>query len=168
MVIFPITKSKKVINMAQQKRKRASVKENPFVGQHRYTLYKQAIGQFNRAIEYGFYLEAITICESMISDRLESRCTELNKPQGFQTLGRLIKTLKGIETDKILRNTILEDLDTWRLNRNTALHEIVKFEKGDFPNWENKVETSKKYAEEGMIIFRKIDSRISKVRRENA
>lgn len=153
--------------MAKQKRERATVKDNPFVGQHRYLLYKQAISQFNRAIEHGFYLEAITICESMIADRLESRCAELNKPLGFQMLGKLIKTLKQVEVDKALRNILVKDLDEWRLNRNTALHEIVKFEKGDFPNWENRVEASKEYAEEGMIIFRKIDNRITKIRKEN-
>lgn len=154
--------------MAKPKRERATVKDNPFVGQHRYTLYKQAISQFNRAIEQGFYLEAITICESMISDRLESRCVELNKPQGFEPLGKLIKTLKQVEVDNELREVVISDLDEWRKSRNTALHEIVKFEKGEFPDWENRVEASKEYAEEGMLIFRKIDSRISKIRRENA
>lgn len=153
--------------MAKQKRERATIKDNPFVGQHRYTLYKMAIRQFNNAIEQGFYLEAITICESMIADRLESRCEELNKPLGFQMLGKLIKTLKQVEVDKELRGVVINDLDEWRLNRNTALHEIVKFEKGEFPDWENRVEVSKVYAEEGMAIFRKIDTRMSKIRREN-
>ena len=83
----------------------------------------------------------------------------------FQTLGNLIKKLKGIETDSEIRKVITYDLDDWRKNRNTALHEIVKFEKGEFPEWKNRVEVSGDYAVEGMRIFRKIDGRVTKLRK---
>ena len=153
--------------MKKTNRQRANITENPFVGKLRFELYKKAIEQFNQAIEAGFYLEAITICESLISDRLESRCAELKKPMAFKPLGDLIKKLKQIETDVLIKSTVVGDLDTWRLNRNTALHEIVKFEKGAIPNWENQVEQYKKYAEDGMLIFRTLDSQITKLRRNN-
>jgi hypothetical protein len=147
------------------KRERADISENPFIGQKRFELYKRAIQQFNEALEAGFFLEAITICESLITDRLESRCAELGKSLAFQNLGRLIKELKQIETDAEIRKIITTELDDWRENRNTALHEIVKFEKGEFPEWKNRVEASGDYAVEGMVIFRKIDNRIRKLRK---
>ena len=147
------------------KRERAKTIDNPFVGQQRYTLYKKAIVQFNNAIEMGYYLEAITICESLITDRLESRCGELGQPFAFKNLGKLLFELNKIETDDELRQIIFTELDDWRKNRNTALHEIVKFEKNEIPNWESRVENSKTYAEEGIVIFRKIDSRITTLRK---
>ena len=147
------------------RRERANINENPFVGKLRYELYKKAIVQFNNAIEAGYYLEAITICESLITDRLESRCSELGQPHSFKNIGALIRKLIQIETDQELQQIIFRDLDNWRENRNTALHEIVKFEKGEIPNWENRVGNSKVYAEEGIKIFRKIDNRITTLRK---
>ena len=146
-------------------RERATIDDTPFVGKLRFTLYKKAIEQFNSAIEAGFYLEAITICESLITDRLESRCGELGQPQAFKNLGVLIRKLREIEVDNTLRQMIDLDLDNWRRNRNTALHEIVKFEKGEIPNWESRFEASKVYAEEGIVVFRSIDSRLRQLRR---
>lgn len=151
--------------MKKNNRQRANITENPFVGQLRFELYKQAIAQFNQAIEAGFYLEAITICESLIADRLESRCAELGKPIAFKPLGDLIKRIKQIETDDLIRNVVVGDLDNWRLKRNTALHEIVKFEKGAIPNWENRVEQYQTYAATGMVIFRAIDAQVTKLRK---
>ena len=83
----------------------------------------------------------------------------------FQTLGNLIKKLKQIEIDLEVRNLVTNELDDWRKNRNTALHEIVKFEKGESPEWKNRVEASGDYAVEGMAIFRKIDGRVTKLRK---
>lgn len=151
--------------MKKTNRQRANVSENPFVGKQRYELYRQAIKQFKEAVAAGFYLEAITICESLIADRLESRCGELGKPIAFKPLGDLIKRMKQIEVDDLIRKVVTNDLDIWRLKRNTALHEIVKFEKGAIPNWENRVEQYKEYAEAGMEIFRKIDSQLTKLRK---
>ena len=148
------------------RRERASINENPFVGKRRYELYKKAIIQFNNAIEAGYYLEAITICESLITDRLESRCSELGCPYAFKNIGALIRKLIQIETDHELQSIVFRDLDEWRENRNIALHEIVKFEKNEIPNWENRVENSKTYAEEGIAIFRKIDARITTLRKQ--
>lgn len=147
------------------RRERANINDTPFIGQLRFTLYKKAIEQFNGALEAGYYLEAITICESLITDRLESRCGELGQPLAFKNLGALIRKLREIETDHDLYQLIDKDLDTWRTNRNIALHEIVKFEKGEIPNWESRSEASKGYAEEGMIIFRQIDNQIRKLRK---
>ncbi|MFT5834628.1 MAG: hypothetical protein ACI97N_002268 [Cognaticolwellia sp.] len=147
------------------KRERANASENISISKKRFELYKRAIQQFNQALEAGFFLEAITICESLITDRLESRCEELGKSMSFQTLGNLIKKLKQIEIDLEVRNLVTNELDDWRKNRNTALHEIVKFEKGESPEWKNRVEASGDYAVEGMAIFRKIDGRVTKLRK---
>lgn len=148
------------------KRERANINDTPFVGQLRFMLYKRAIEQFNGALEAGYYLEAITICESLITDRLESRCGELGESIAFKNLGALIRKLREIETDRDLYQLIDKELDIWRINRNIALHEIVKFERGEIPNWESRSEASKGYAEKGIVIFRKIDNQIKKLRKQ--
>ena len=45
---------------------------NKGVGQNRDEVFKQAIKQYKKAKENGFYLEAIAICESLITDRMEA------------------------------------------------------------------------------------------------
>lgn len=52
---------------------RAIAKEDNEVGLERYKLYKSAFSRINKAIKEEYYLEAITLVESILADRLESR-----------------------------------------------------------------------------------------------
>ncbi|MBK8182926.1 MAG: hypothetical protein IPK63_08495 [Candidatus Competibacteraceae bacterium] len=58
-------------------RNRAIATADNNIGITRYQLYKRAYAKINESIKQGFYLEAISIIESLISDRLESRLTFL-------------------------------------------------------------------------------------------
>ena len=52
---------------------RPTVLEDPQVGHDRYQLYKASIDQYQKALKDGYFLECITLMESLIKDRLESR-----------------------------------------------------------------------------------------------
>ncbi|MFT5915887.1 MAG: hypothetical protein ACJAWV_001955 [Flammeovirgaceae bacterium] len=70
---------------------------NEGVSKNRYELYQLAFKQFDKAIEAGFYLEAVTIIESIIADRMESRIGQLTEePFIFGTLGSNRKILNGL------------------------------------------------------------------------
>lgn len=132
----------------------------------RFVLYKSAFSWINYAIESGFYLEAITLIESILSDRIESRLTHLeSKKSSFQPLGKLIVELKKSETNEDLRN-LIEELVTWKNLRNEALHEMVKIEKDKpFLTWNNRVEKTKFIAKNGQKLLRRFDTCVSKVKR---
>ncbi len=115
-------------------RERAIAGADAHTGQHRYHLYKAAFERVTHATRDGYYLEAITLIESLLSDRMESRASFLAKENiGFKNLNELTERIRKLETVTEFVD-ILERVDEWRRRRNKAMHELVKFEPGDLPH----------------------------------
>lgn len=92
--------------------------------------YRYAFGRINAAIEAEFYLEAITLSESIISDRLLSHITHASGRRLAVTtpLNTLVKKWRDLAlTDATWKN---EDLgaavDEWRKSRNSCVHGAAK------------------------------------------
>jgi hypothetical protein len=116
-----------------------------------------------KAIEGKFYLEAITIQESIITDRLLSfaiRKELLNTTDNKLlirnvSLNNLIKLSKEYFDDDLLSN----ELDEFRFSRNNCIHAMVK----SFPdNPTQKVSEFQKLSREtslsGRVLTRKVDA----------
>lgn len=147
-------------------RKRALAKTMSSVGQTRFNLYKEAYNRIRESIKQGFYLEAITIIESLVSDRLESRISFLKKCDfSFKTLGELITESRRIEKDNELQMLVGQNLDNWRKDRNKALHEMAKIADGETPTWAKRVEEINPVAKQGLVILRAIDKRCKNLRK---
>lgn len=94
----------------------------------KYWSYKEAFDRMESAQKQGFFLEVVTIAESIISDRLLSFLWQRNilDPSkhdvntGFSTLIKKWKADDGADT------TLAEKVDTWREKRNIVVHSIVK------------------------------------------
>ncbi|MDD3803532.1 MAG: hypothetical protein PHW02_03980 [bacterium] len=72
--------------------RRRMIVDNKEKGIIRFKLYKEVMSRLDFAIKEGFYLEAITLLESIITDKLESRYCYLKKTsKGFHDLGNLKK-----------------------------------------------------------------------------
>lgn len=142
------------------KRTRAIAVPGSPVGGMRYKLYRQAHAQINLALEQGFYLEAITLVESLASDRIESRLTFLRQSDfSFKTLGCLIAESRRVETDQLLKDLVTQRLDAWRVTRNKSLHEMAKLADGDATSWNDRVQAVIPVAKEGLATLRAIDKR---------
>lgn len=112
-------------------------------------------------MDAGFFMEAITLIESLATDRLESRLSFLTKTnRGFENLGPLIKDMRKHETDPALRALVDQDLDAWRQMRNASLHEMPKLAAGDTSTWEDRVQFLVIVAIEGLDILRQPSNRI--------
>ncbi|MFZ1324828.1 MAG: hypothetical protein WAT67_02175 [Candidatus Contendobacter sp.] len=136
------------------------------IGITRYQLYKRAYARINESIKQEFYLEAISIIESLISDRLESRLTFLKGSDfGFKTLGQLISEINKVEADSQLKDFVTKNLDSWRFIRNKALHEMAKLEQGNILTWDDRMKDLAPCAKDGLIILRFIDRRCSQLRK---
>jgi hypothetical protein len=153
--------------MADPRKRAISASDND-IGQERYALYKSSFAWVDKSIDEGYYLEAISIVESLVTDRLESYLSFLfEKDFSFETLGKLINAIrsdKSGKTDEVLSSLVLNDLDKWRKDRNRAAHEMVKIEDGKRVSWEERVKINKTVAETGLELVRKIDNRIRKLR----
>jgi len=97
-------------------RRRAVRSSNNKVSQERYELYKATFEWIAKSISEGFYLEAISLEESLITDRLESYLTWFRGTDfSFRTLGDLKRAIETHETDDDLRLLVLCELDQWSL-----------------------------------------------------
>ncbi len=123
-------------------------------------LFTQAFARIAEAMGQGFYLEAIAIIESLISDRLEARLTNLlGENYSFKTLEKIVIKSGTTETDEKLRNLIENDLNKWKNMRNRALHEMAKIEEGIDISWEERMKALEPTAKDGLALLRKIDNR---------
>lgn len=126
-------------------------------GMKRYRLYKSVIDRFMDARRDGFYLEAITLMESLITDRLESILIHygiIRPEKSFLMLGPCIKALQ--EAQGILSDDLLAQLDDWRKARNQSLHEIAKIEEGDSAIFNQRYENLQSIAIGGYNLFKAI------------
>lgn len=131
------------------------VANTPQRGIERHDLYNATITRYNQAMAAGYYLEAITIMESLIADRLESyliRATSDDR-YAFKPLEKLITGLRASNDASMP----ISDIEIWKNARNKALHEMAKIELDQYEDFQTKYYKTKSCAEEGMILFRKID-----------
>lgn len=131
--------------------------DTPQKGEIRRDRYQRVLEQYKRAMESGFYLEAVTLMESIISDRLESRATYLGKTTGFDTLGKLCNILSS---DTVLKDIIPQIVD-WKNGRNRILHEMSKIDASDMAeDFGEKYESGRLLAQSGLDIFRQVDAAV--------
>jgi len=151
---------------APPKKTRAVATPGTNVGNARYHLYRMAYGRIKGAMEDGYYLEAVTLIESIISDRLESRLTKvIGSDFSFKTLGALIDKSRSVETDAALKKLVIDDLNDWRALRNEALHEMAKLASGDSSTWEDRMYALVLIADDGLKVLKALDSRCKALRK---
>lgn len=133
----------------------------------KYFSYRKAWGQIPRAIGHGFYSEAVTLAESIISDRLISyfNKTGVLNPESekFYSLGELIKLLKKHVPEPI-RDPIKEprfenlqqSLSDWKEKRNHIVHGIVKSSGNSLDDADQFIDDAKQAAIEGRQIAQSI------------
>jgi hypothetical protein len=153
--------------MKKSKRQRAII-DTTGVGKRRHDLYANVLNKINQAVNEGFYLEAVTLLESIISDRLESICNEHNEnnDNAFKNLGTLIISSRTFVLSKTWLD-VINRLDKWRDKRNRVLHEMAKMEEGDLSTFEERYNNCKSHAETGKKLLKEIDNEIRKYRKRN-
>lgn len=125
----------------------------------KYYSYREAWERIKQAQEHGFYLEAVTIVESILSDRLYSHLTRSgNLPAERHTFGDLIQAWWNAHHDKVVHGKfayLQKSLDGWRKRRNRVVHAIVKApQKGQHLDIEDFLLEAKLTAEEGVLLAR--------------
>lgn len=82
---------------------------------------KDIVERINRAIEQGFYLEAIALEESCLSDRLSLALYIKGQKAGTKSFARLIEL-----SEEFLPKNLKSNVDLWRKERNRAIHNLVR------------------------------------------
>lgn len=101
--------------------------------------YREAWTRVKQAQAAGFYLEAIALVESIISDRLTSalvntgriqRQTEIRKYPGFSDLIQAWIALCPQPIEQGHYSNLQTAVDSWRLERNRLIHGMVRSHPG--------------------------------------
>ena len=97
--------------------------------------FTYAFRRINESIKQEFYLEAVTLAESIISDRLlshvKSRDVRVNKNTSLKQLIDKAKKLNATVDSINSEFDLLLLLDEWRINRNKCVHSVAKSEPGE-------------------------------------
>jgi hypothetical protein len=111
--------------------------------------FTYAYKRINHAIDQEFYLEAVTLCESIISDRLYSfikykksiqnnnKILQNKNSRHIKQLGSLkslidnAKKLNSLEITTKDGIDFFDALDQWRSVRNKCIHSVAKSEPGE-------------------------------------
>jgi hypothetical protein len=127
----------------------------------KYYSYKEAWDRITSSIEKEFYLEAVTIEESIISDRIlsyfkKTKNEKLIKKLDKDSFYNLIEAFKKDfpEPIKIKEiDNLQERLDNWRKSRNKIIHNIVrdKIYQEDF-TIRDFINEAKECSQEGLIL----------------
>lgn len=147
----------------QNKPVRAENSSENEIGKIRERVYAGIFGQITKAEENGFYLEAITLYESLITDRLESVLSVATGTNyQFKNLGPLIDDVKKYMPSTPLASLVIERLDAWRISRNKALHQMAKLQEGQLKDFDQEYLLCEGICREGKSIFRAIDKEVVK------
>lgn len=82
---------------------------------------KNIVERINKAIAQEFYLEAIALEESCISDRLSLILYLKGQKAGTKSFAKLIE-----QCGEFLPKNLKADVDSWRKERNKAIHNLVR------------------------------------------
>lgn len=79
------------------------------------------LARINRAVDQEFYLEAIALEESCISDRLSLILYIKGLNAGTKNFAKLIEICS-----EFIPKTLKTDIDAWRIERNKSIHNLVR------------------------------------------
>jgi len=135
----------------------------------KYFSYREAWERIGRAITQGFYLEAVTLEESIISDRLCSYFCKIGTLDSEKlkhrhpSLAELIKLWNKHEPEPIsdpIRNPrfyyLQESLDVWRAKRNHVVHGIVKSSGECHDDILNFIQEAERVARDGELVAKSV------------
>jgi len=85
----------------------------------------KALERMDRAIEAEFYLEAITLQENLISNCIYNYLKSKNKHLKNPSFQKLIVECKKLTVENL---DVMDDVNSWRTKRNTAIHGFIESE----------------------------------------
>ena len=150
---------------------RQTITDNPNVGGVRHDAYTLVIQRYQQAFQDGYYIECISLMESIITDRMESLANEISSSRkySYKTMEKLLDYLKGENQKDFLNDIILQCLDgigMWKNGRNTAIHEMAKLPDDLTESFQTRYNRLETLAIEGYKLFRELDNGIRKLRNQ--
>ena len=122
--------------------------------------YKRA----RRAINSGFYLEAIVLVESMLADRLEAILTVLSgRPATFRTANQAARDLQNFP--RYTNSDLLQQVRVWSYGRSRWVHEFAKVSNEEHLSWRNRIADARDVSVMGFDLLTRVAAEARRVGR---
>lgn len=107
----------------------------------------------------GYYIEAVAVLDSMISDRLEDLLGMHKDQVAMNSLGQLAQLSRSMDPDTFseLAQRVLE----WAERRNTVVHQMVKVGPTYTATWAERISQARTAAEAGLELLDAVDQAVS-------
>lgn len=136
---------------------------SPGLAKNKEELFRSAFKRIETSISRGFPLEAIAIIESLISDRLETCLSVITgekvNAQNLGSLTRKIRVYPDFSTD------LLDEIDSWRSERNLVLHQMVKITINSISDWKSRMKFARFVAKQGSDLVKKVHAETGRIKR---
>jgi uncharacterized short protein YbdD (DUF466 family) len=148
-------------------RKSEATREGTEGNVEKYLSYSEAWSRIDKAREQGFYLEAVTIEESIICDRLISYLVEVgaidrkSDLHEYPSFYGLIQKWRESTSGSVSQNNfsdLIGEVDDWRDQRNYLIHSMVKSHPGTpTDRIEDFLNEAQEAADKGKKLARAVD-----------
>lgn len=131
---------------------------NTEAAEKRHKLYALAFARYKAAMNDGYFIEAICICESIIADRMEARLQflrrESEEPTHSHALERLCSLFAKAEPQSETEmHELYARIKEWGGRRNASTHQFVKVvDDNHHMDGEQRIANDKQVAEDGMAL----------------
>ena len=115
-------------------------------------LFRRSYKRAKRAVAAGYYLEAVSLCESLILNRLE---VGLRASGGLEYARYSVgKALNTFESHKLpaFDVTLIEDSKAWSVQRNQLSHHFTRVDLDNFVTWRGRLSNAKLTALAGLEL----------------
>jgi len=128
----------------------------------RVDLRDRAARRVSEAIGDGFFIEAIALQDSMISDRLEEFLGMHKDRVTMNSLGQLAQLSRDLAPAEF--TALADRILVWADHRNVAMHQMVKVGPTYHGTWDTRVEHARRTAGAGQELLRDVESAVARHR----
>lgn len=107
----------------------------------------------------GYYIEAIALQDSMISDRLEGLLGMLKQNVTMNSLGQLAQLSRAL--DPAAFGDLADRVLYWADRRNVVIHQMVKVGPTYHHSWPQRVALARRTAVDGLALLDAVDTAVS-------
>jgi hypothetical protein len=115
-------------------------------------LFRRSYKRAKRAVEDGYYLEAVSLCESLILNRLE---VVLRASVGLEfpkySVGKALNTFESHKLPAFDAN-LIEESKAWSVQRNQLSHHFTRVDLDNFVTWRGRLSSAKLTALTGLEL----------------
>lgn len=104
-----------------------------------------------RSLKAGYYLEALSLCDSLITSRLQAILSkDIEGNHSDKTIVRAANELLKMEIPEFDVG-LWQECRAWGKQRNFLMHEMVKIDDGSLSGWRSRLKLAKSTAEAGLV-----------------